>query len=281
MTVACRRRTAGGGRSEAGYNLVILVVAITVLNIMVAAAIPLWRTAIRRDKEEELIFRGFQYAEAIRIFQLRFGRLPVRLEELVEVKPRCIRQLWADPITGKRDWVPVRVGMPGGFDPNAPNPLSPNPNAPPNSNAQTPGADGEQSTEDVVDAENPPSGIAGGAATPDGNVGLGPIRGVRSRSKEKSIKVLFNQSRYDKWEFTVELLAERGGAMKGFGVPGAVGLGMRLPTRWLGRPFRPGLTPNAAAPNLPPNPNNPPPNNPPPNNPPPPPPQGQSQDESQ
>jgi hypothetical protein len=32
------------------------------MNIMVAAAIPLWRTAIRREKEEELIFRGFQYA---------------------------------------------------------------------------------------------------------------------------------------------------------------------------------------------------------------------------
>src|SRR6185436_12988876 len=151
-------------RGEAGYNLVILVVAITILNILVAAAIPLWRTAIRREKEEELIARGFQYAEAIRVFQQRQGRLPSRLEELIETKPRCIRRLWDDPITGKRDWVPVRVGVPGAIDPN----------------------------------------------TPDGNVGLGPIRGVRSRSKEDSIKVMFGQKRYDQWQFTVELLAGGG-----------------------------------------------------------------------
>ncbi len=101
--------TARDRRGEAGYNLVILMVAVTVLNILVAAAIPLWRTAIRREKEEELIFRGLQYAEGIRNYQRRFGQLPVKLEQLVESKPRCMRQLWADPITGKRDWVPIRL----------------------------------------------------------------------------------------------------------------------------------------------------------------------------
>ena len=49
--------------------MVVLIVAITVLNIMVAAMLPLVSTADPRDKEEELIFRGFQYAEAIRVFQ--------------------------------------------------------------------------------------------------------------------------------------------------------------------------------------------------------------------
>jgi len=208
--------TRAGRRREAGYNLVILVIAITLLNIMVAAAIPLWRTAIRREKEEELIFRGWQYAEGIRNFQRRFGRLPVRLEELVEVKPRCMRQLWKDPITGEKDWVPVRVGVPGGVTPEQ-------------------GAGGD-------DAGGEPRQDA---ATPDGNVGLGPIRGVRSRSKEEAVKTLFNQGRYDQWQFTVELLAENTGATQGFGVPGQVGLGARLPTRWLGRPFRPGLNPGA------------------------------------
>ena len=51
----------------AGYNIVILAVAITVLNILVAKALPLWSHVIQREKEEELIFRGLQYAEAIRI----------------------------------------------------------------------------------------------------------------------------------------------------------------------------------------------------------------------
>ena len=66
---------------------------------MLAAVLPLWSTAIRREKEEELIFRGLQYAEAIRVFQNRYHHLPNRLEELLEVKPRCIRLLWTDPLS--------------------------------------------------------------------------------------------------------------------------------------------------------------------------------------
>lgn len=233
--------------NEAGYNLVILVIAITVLNIMVAAAIPLWRTAIKREKEEELISRGFQYAEAIRVFQHRFGRMPARLEELVEVKPRCIRRLWADPITGKQDWVPIRVGVPGGVDPNAP----------PNGNDDGRGGQGGQGDQgkdpDDENAEDrgggdsstdmrpsaPPGSLGG---TPDGGVGLGPIRGVRSRSKAEAIKTMFGQTHYDQWQFTVELL--QSGAvvnLAGAGVGVPAGAGPRMSAKWIGRPFRPGL----------------------------------------
>ena len=216
-------------RRQEGYNLVILVVAITVLNIMVAAAIPLWRTAIRREKEEELIFRGLQYAEGMRNFQRRFGRLPVRLEELVETKPRCMRRLWEDPITGKRDWVPIRVGVPDGG---------------------------------AVPPENPPDGDGGqGTGGRDGNVGLGPIRGVRSRSKGESVKTMFGQNRYDQWQFTVEAVLDTGGVTQGFGVPGVSS--KRVPMRWVGRPFRPGLNPTGMGGMAPP-PGNPPPGNPPP-----------------
>src|SRR4051812_41255426 len=88
--------------SERGYNMVMLVMAITVLNIMVAISLPMWSQMIQRDKEEELISRGFQYVEAVRVFQNRFQRLPVRLEELIEVKPRCIRRLWKDPMTDEK-----------------------------------------------------------------------------------------------------------------------------------------------------------------------------------
>jgi type II secretory pathway pseudopilin PulG len=209
---------------EAGYNLVILVVAITVMNILVAAAIPLWRTAIRREKEEELIFRGIQYAEAIRVFHARQGRLPTRLAELMETHPRCIRQLWLDPITGKNDWVPIRVGLPGGEGQPSP-------------------PDGQPQ----VDGEGRPvpSGTAG-ASTPDGSVGLGAIRGVRSRSKEKSIKILFGQQQYDQWQFTVESLSQ-GGPITGIGPTGEAH-GPALSVRWLGRPFRPGLMPGGMTP---------------------------------
>jgi type II secretory pathway pseudopilin PulG len=211
-TACSARRPAR--RGEAGYNLVILVVAITVMNILVAAAIPLWRTAIRREKEEELIFRGIQYAEAIRVFHQRNGRLPVRLAELVETHPRCIRQLWVDPITGKNDWVPIRVGLPGGEGQPAP-------------------PEGQPQVDD--EGRPVPPG------TPDGSVGLGAIRGVRSRSKEKSIKTLFGQQQYDQWQFTIESLLQ-GGPITGIGPTGEAH-GPALSARWLGRPFRPGLMP--------------------------------------
>src|SRR5258708_4288757 len=129
---------------QGGYNMVMLMVAITVLNIMVAIALPMWSQEIQRDKEEELISRGWQYVEAIRVFQNRFQRMPIRLEELVEVKPRSIRRLWKDPMTdGKMQPIfqnegqPIpgqpQPGLPGQPDPNnpggqrAPGPNNPHP----------------------------------------------------------------------------------------------------------------------------------------------------------
>lgn len=215
-------RDARDRRREAGYNLVILMVAVTVLNILVAAAIPLWRTAIRREKEEELIFRGLQYAEGIRNYQRRFGQLPVKLEQLVESKPRCMRQLWADPITGKRDWVPIRLMTSDNVD------------------RDEERGGNRDDDEDPEGRPNEPEPGPGGPGTIDGNVGLGGIRGVRSRSKGEAIKTFLNQNRYDQWKFTVELFAAAG---PGIPVGGQVSGGQTHSGRWLGRPFRPGLNP--------------------------------------
>ena len=97
---------------ERGYTLVALVVALVVINIAVGAAVHLWSDIGQREKEHELIFRGLQYAEAIRVFQQRFGRQPTSLEELYEVKPRCLRQLWTDPLseTGEGEPIMARRG---------------------------------------------------------------------------------------------------------------------------------------------------------------------------
>ena len=115
-------RGAGAGRSaaqapgpadrssEAGYNLVVLAVLITVMNIAVAAALPYWSSWAKREKEAELIFRGLQYAEAIRLFRVRQGRLPTALEELIEVKPRVIRQLWPNPMDEEGALGPADAG---------------------------------------------------------------------------------------------------------------------------------------------------------------------------
>jgi type II secretory pathway pseudopilin PulG len=216
--------------AEAGYNLVVLVVAITVLNVLVAAMLPLWSTAIRREKEEELVFRGFQYAEAIRLFHQRFQRYPNKLEELIEVKPRCIRQLWKDPMTENGKWGLIFQNGPQGQVRRQP----------PGDNAEQ--GSGEQSTEDEEsDADGRPQF---GPAKGD-TVQIGPIVGVHSKSGKKSMLVLFGRERYDEWRFTEEILIQAMGGQRGsiegnpaVGNPGQEGVSFNFSTRWLGRPMR-------------------------------------------
>ena len=204
----------GGLGSEAGYNLVMLMVAVTVLNIMVAISLPMWTEVIRRDKEEELISRGFQYVEAIRVFQNRFQRPPMRLEELVEVKPRCIRRLWKDPMTDGGKFQPI-------FPPNG---LPPN--QPPNQQGKP-------------DEQNPPA-VPGDPNAADGaqqQVATGPIIGVRSRSHDKSFLVFAGKEHYDEWRFTLDLLLQGRPAPNQQVQRGAPGAGVNLSTRWIGRPI--------------------------------------------
>lgn len=86
-----------------GYTLIILMVAVAVISIGLLVAIPVWKTQLQREREEELIFRGKQYVEAIRLFQIKFpGRFPKTLEELLEEK--CIRKLYEDPMTEDGEW---------------------------------------------------------------------------------------------------------------------------------------------------------------------------------
>lgn len=216
--------------SEAGYSLVVLVIAVTVLNILVAAMLPLWSTAIKREKEEELIFRGFQYAEAIRVFRQRYQHPPNRLEELLEVKPRCIRQLWKDPMTEDGKWALIFENQPQG-------PLRVQPPADDQRQRGDRDRPGEDEEPQEDDDGRPQLGIRKGQ-----EVQVGPIIGVRSRSSEKSMILLFGRERYDEWQFTEAQLrgntqpVSTGGA-GGAGVPPPPG-GITFSTRWLGRPMR-------------------------------------------
>ena len=231
MVTPGQRRAERGynRRAERGYNLVALVIGVTILNVLLAAVLPLWSTAIRREKEEELIFRGLQYAEAIRVFQNRFHHLPTRLEELLEVKPRCIRQLWKDPMTEDGKWALVIQGQPllnqgdgsnpidlSGVDPNVGNPSAVDP------------ATGKGTTRTI-----------------------GPIRGVYSLSSKESIATFMGQQQYNKWTFTVDLLqGGAGGGQQGGGnqigqFPQDQGQGGALvqSLRWIGRPMRTFMAP--------------------------------------
>ena len=195
----------------AGYALVALVVIVAVMSVLVAAALPYWSQVMQRDREAELIFRGLQYAEAIRVFQKRFNRLPNTLDELIEVNPRSIRRLWKDPMTDDGEWDLVRATANRGTG-----------NAGQGRNVATGTAPGEDEDEDGNRRGSP-----GGAAA-------GPIFGVKSRAKDESLRQFMGGSSYDNWLFTAELIP----------VPVTVPDTLLVPrptSDWIGKPFRQGI----------------------------------------
>lgn len=204
-----------------GYTLVGLLVIFTVMSIVVAAALPMWSQAVQRDREEELIFRGLQYAEAIRVFQLRNGRFPVRLDELADVRPRCIRRLWRDPMTKEGQWglilaqgAPDRQGRVGEV-------------APDQQSAGTIGGSG-------------PRPLGGEAAARETRRGssrtVAAIIGVHSLSDDKPIKDFFDGQKYSDWRFSAQILPMPAVA------PDTLTIS-RAHSGWVGRPFPAGLEP--------------------------------------
>lgn len=209
-----------GRRRQRGYSLIFLVMIFTAMSILAAAALPAIEQVIRRNKEEELIFRGFQYAEAIRVFQRRYGRYPVRLAELMEVKPRCIRQLWSDPMTDDGKWGLISVNAVG------------TPGRPETAGQRPPG---QPQLNPAVSTEEPPPAGSDTDQPQDVPRENLPILGVYSRSDKASIKMLFGKTQYKDWRFSTEVLRAPFGVGPGGSVPRVAN------ATWIGRPFRQGL----------------------------------------
>jgi type II secretory pathway pseudopilin PulG len=225
----------GKRNGEAGYNLVMLMVAIAVLNILVAISLPAWSQAIRREKEEELIFRGLQYAEAIRVFQMRYQRFPNRLEELVEVKPRCIRQLWKDPMTDGGKWGLIFQGQQGSLTPQPEGGVNEDLSGrPPRGGRKPPEPEGGEGDGNERDGDDD---SAFGVPRKGDEVAVGPIIGVYSKKGKESIMTFFGKERYDEWRFTVDLFNQAGGPPPGPQGIAPRGQGLMISTRWLGRPL--------------------------------------------
>src|SRR6185437_5335586 len=66
---------------------------------------------IKRDKENELIHRGKEYAKAVRKYVRKTGNYPTSLEQLEDTNHiRFLRKRYEDPITGKADWKLIHQG---------------------------------------------------------------------------------------------------------------------------------------------------------------------------
>ncbi len=173
-------------KAPRGYVLIMLMFIVTVLAIGLMVAVPVWETQIRREKEEELIFRGKQYVEAVRIYQLKNpGRFPQNLDILVE--ERCLRRLYKDPMMPEGDWNLI-LQMPGsniGRGPQASRQRGPG-------GRPTPGQPMEPaSIQKIMIA---PASALSSIQNPQ-------ILGVVSSSDQKSIKIYNDQESYDMWLF--------------------------------------------------------------------------------
>jgi type II secretory pathway pseudopilin PulG len=106
-----------------GFTYVMMLVAVAVIGVGFAGTAEVWSLAQQREKEAELLFVGNQYREAIgRYYDATPGggkRYPQKLEDLLEdnrypMPVRHLRKLYADPLTGKPDWV-IMEGPEGGI----------------------------------------------------------------------------------------------------------------------------------------------------------------------
>ncbi len=90
--------------NKKGYILTATIVMVVILSISMAMIAEKWTYVVKREKENELLFRGEQYAQAIRKFYLTHKRYPFSLDELIESYPRCIRKLYKEPFSKNGEW---------------------------------------------------------------------------------------------------------------------------------------------------------------------------------
>lgn len=96
-----------------GFGYIGLLIVVAMMTAALGAAGEVWRTAQKREKEQELLFVGDQFRRALGRFHAntpgKVRRYPTRLDELL-LDPRhpgvrrYLRQVYRDPITGHAEW---------------------------------------------------------------------------------------------------------------------------------------------------------------------------------
>ena len=283
--------------SQRGYMLITLMLALALLTIGLLAVLPEIGQQVRRDREEEMRHRGTAYMRAIQHFYKKFGRYPMRVEELENTNNlRFLRKRYKDPInrdpaTGKeKDFKllhqtdislntgPVLGQIPGQSPLGGPGGL-PGPGG-----HQGQGGLGnagallgalQQQQAGAAGAQTVANGDSGNPSDAEGNsnaaesspsnssassssgfngqtFGGGPILGVASTSKAKTIRVFYEKNHYNDWLFIYVPQGDRGGLLTGPvnpGMPAGGSLGGIAPGVGGGLPGQgQGLSPNIAQP---------------------------------
>jgi type II secretory pathway pseudopilin PulG len=245
-----------------------LMLAVTILAIAAAAIVPSITQQVKRDQEEELIHRGVQYSRAIRLYFKKFARYPSRIEELEKTNNlRFLRKRYKDPINHLQDFKLLHYGevqmFPGGGLIGA-SPVGAqgaaggaaqlfNAAAQGMAGAMAQGLAAQSSGMNAGNAANTPdasgqdsnpanSGSASSGSTtplPATVFGGGPIVGVASKSKDKTIREFNKKNHYHDWQFIYDPNTDRGGLLNTPAQPPLQGAVQNLG----GQAVRPGTAP--------------------------------------
>ena len=183
-----------------GYAMAALLVAMTIMAIFMSMALPAWRTVAQREKEDELIFRGQQYARAIALFQRKYANtFPPNVQILLD--GHFLRKKYKDPMTNG-DFQPVYANQQAAAQPNA---------------GGTVPTQGQPAPRTTTVGSGNTVGAQGG------------IVGVASKSGATSLRVYNGRTKYNEWVFVAQQVSGRIGAPNasqtptgGINLPGGV-----------------------------------------------------------
>jgi type II secretory pathway pseudopilin PulG len=253
------------GRTGAdGFAMAALLVAMTIMAIVMTVALPVWHTAMRREREAELIFRGQQYARAVMLYQRRFpGAAPPNLDILIN--EHLLRKKYKDPITnddfqlvGAADALALQ-GPSGGGPPGLSTPGSPprpgsgtgtNTGAGtasslrPGASTGSPFGGGGQSA--TTSAARPGDQLASAFGRPSASApgtAAGGIMGVVSKSKDTSLRLYNGRNKYNEWVFVATQTSVQAGTGALGGAAGARGRGQQPGANNPNAPNAPGASP--------------------------------------
>lgn len=117
MKFSGRRRSPRRGGAQDGFALLMVIFFLALLVLATGIAAPRVLTEGKREKEQEMIWRGKQYERGIKLYYRKIGRFPTKLDDLAKPASgnvRFMRQLYKDPMN-KEDgsWRLIYVGPAG------------------------------------------------------------------------------------------------------------------------------------------------------------------------
>jgi type II secretory pathway pseudopilin PulG len=161
-----------------------MLVTLAIMSIALSVAMPTWRNMVQREKEEELIFRGQQYARAIGLFQRKYAAAyPPDIETLL--KGKFLRKKYRDPMVEDGEFLVLYQA----------------------SQAQVQagqGGRGQQQRQGGRTAAGTQQATSGPGSMVFTSQTVGPrggVIGVASKSTDESIRIYNGRTHYNEWQF--------------------------------------------------------------------------------